>query len=66
MGAIVLLGHIGLVVGLEVFVIGLGVFVCGAPVGFGGYDFFLRGVDVGVVEGGLNQGSGLWGRLLVG
>lgn len=59
MGRVVLLGHVGVGIGLEVFVEALVVFVGGAAVGAGGDDFFLGGVDVGVVEGGLDESGGL-------
>ena len=53
---VVLLRHIGLGTGLEILVEALVVFVRGTAVHAGGDDFFLRGVDVGVVEGGLDEG----------
>ena len=59
MRRVVLLRHVGLGTGLEVLVEALVVFVGGTSVHAGGNDFFLRGVDVGVVEGGLNKGGRL-------
>lgn len=56
---VILLSNIGLAVGLEVLVVRLGVFISRAAVCFGSDDFFVGGVDVGVVEGGLNKRGGL-------
>ena len=56
---VVLLGHVGVGTGLEVLVQALVVFVGRAAVHAGGDDFFLGRVDVGVVEGGLDEGRGL-------
>ena len=56
---VVLLRHIGLGTGLKILVETLVVFVGGTSVHAGGDDFFLRGVDVGVVEGGLDKGGRL-------
>lgn len=55
MRRVVFLRHVGIGIGLEILVFGLRIFVCGAAVGARGDDFFVRGVNVGVVEGGLDE-----------
>lgn len=56
---VILFGHIGVGVGLKVFVEALVVFVSRAAVGTGSDNFLFRRIDVRVVEGGLNEGGGL-------
>ena len=59
MRRVVLFCHVGIRVRLEVFVEAFVVFVGGATVSACGDDLFLGGVDVRVVERGLNEGGGL-------
>lgn len=60
MRRVVLLRHVRVGAGLEVLVQALVVLVGGAAVHARGDDFFLGGVDVGVVQGGLDEGGGLF------
>ena len=59
MRRVIFLRHVGLGTGLEVLVQALVVFVGRTTVHAGGDDFFLGGIDVGVVESGLDEGRGL-------
>lgn len=54
-----LFGHIGIRIRLEVFIEALVIFVSGATFHACSDDFFLGGVNISVVEGGLNKGGGL-------
>ena len=59
MRRVVLFCHVGIRVGLEIFVEAFVVFIGGATVGACSDDFFLRGVDIRVVERCLDEGGGL-------
>ena len=56
---VVLFCHVGIRVRLEIFVEAFIVFIGGATVSACGDDFFLGGVDICIVERGLNEGGGL-------
>lgn len=56
---VVLFCHVGIRVGLEILVEAFVVFIGGATVSACSNDFFLRGIDIRVVERCLNEGGGL-------
>ena len=56
---VVLFCHVGIRVRLEIFVEAFVVLIGGAPVSACSDDFFLRGVDIRIVESCLNEGGGL-------